>query len=357
MARIKHYDPEKQEWVYADKAFSAPGGGGDYVKSVNGIEPDADGNVEIEASAQNVVNVKDYGATGDGVTDDTAAIAAAVEDLSTGETLYFPAGVYRVSKVDLKSDMTVQGDGWCSVIKLIDNAPDDYTNCLDIEGEENVIIRDIKLDGSRWTNGGYTQSTAEGSKDYRLNGIRIRASSNIRIENVWMHNNGYHGCVMTKSRNVVIDRCKVTDNGFRPIHGNTQVFNCQLTNCVCENNGLGLQGGSGALNDSIFFFGVRDLAITNNIIKSNRRGCITVGTDQDSTPADALTQSGNITITGNVCECYEDLPYVSSGESDTGVTKDASMGIAFYGSNRYKLESVTVTGNTILRANRAFYIY
>ncbi len=328
-----------------------------FVQSVNGIEPDADGNVEIEASAQNVVNVMKYGATGDGVTDDTAAIAAAIEALSTGDALYFPAGVYRASRVGLKSNMTVQGDGWCSVIKLIDNAPDDYTNCLDIEGEENVIIRDIKLDGSRWADGEYRQASTGASKDYRLNGIRIRASSNIRIENVWMHNNGYHGCVMTKSRNVVIDRCKVTDNGFRPIHGNTQVFNCQITNCVCENNGLGLQGGSGALNDSIFFFGVRDLVITNNIIKSNRRGCITVGTDQSGVADEDLTESGNVTITGNVCECYEDLPYVSPGESDTGVAKDPSMGIAVYGSSRYKLESVTVTGNTILRANRAFYIY
>ncbi len=26
MARTKYYDPEKQEWVYADKSFSAPGG-------------------------------------------------------------------------------------------------------------------------------------------------------------------------------------------------------------------------------------------------------------------------------------------------------------------------------------------
>lgn len=32
MARIKHYDPEKQEWVYSDKAFAlSGGGGGDYV--------------------------------------------------------------------------------------------------------------------------------------------------------------------------------------------------------------------------------------------------------------------------------------------------------------------------------------
>lgn len=31
MARIKHYDPEKQAWVYSDKAFASSGGGGDYV--------------------------------------------------------------------------------------------------------------------------------------------------------------------------------------------------------------------------------------------------------------------------------------------------------------------------------------
>ena len=39
------------------------------------------------------VNVKDFGAVGDGVTDDTAAIQAAI-DASVNKTLYFPAGDY-----------------------------------------------------------------------------------------------------------------------------------------------------------------------------------------------------------------------------------------------------------------------
>lgn len=49
------------------------------------------------------INVKDYGATGDGVTDDTAAIATARAVLelegTSGGTLYFPAGVYKVTSV------------------------------------------------------------------------------------------------------------------------------------------------------------------------------------------------------------------------------------------------------------------
>jgi hypothetical protein len=41
--------------------------------------------------ADSVINVKDFGAKGDGVTDDSAAIQAAV-DAGKGKTVYFPGG-------------------------------------------------------------------------------------------------------------------------------------------------------------------------------------------------------------------------------------------------------------------------
>jgi len=43
------------------------------------------------------VNVLDFGATGDGVTDDTAAIQAAINSLPAGGVVYFPLGVYRTT--------------------------------------------------------------------------------------------------------------------------------------------------------------------------------------------------------------------------------------------------------------------
>ncbi len=43
------------------------------------------------------VNVKDFGAVGDGVTDDTAAIQAAINSLPAPGTVFFPIGLYQVS--------------------------------------------------------------------------------------------------------------------------------------------------------------------------------------------------------------------------------------------------------------------
>jgi hypothetical protein len=50
-------------------------------------------------SAAKQVNVQSYGATGDGTTDDTSAIQSAIAALTSGATLVFPAGTYKVTGV------------------------------------------------------------------------------------------------------------------------------------------------------------------------------------------------------------------------------------------------------------------
>ena len=46
----------------------------------------------VQSKLRESVSVKDFGAVGDGVTDDTAAIQAALNSLPTGGTVFFPAG-------------------------------------------------------------------------------------------------------------------------------------------------------------------------------------------------------------------------------------------------------------------------
>ncbi len=70
----------------------------------------------VRFSPQNLtINVRDFGAVGDGVTDDTDAIARALETLTRagGGTLYFPNGKYRIRKTfgPFPASVTLRGDG------------------------------------------------------------------------------------------------------------------------------------------------------------------------------------------------------------------------------------------------------
>jgi hypothetical protein len=64
-----------------------------------------------------VVSVKDFGATGDGVTDDTVAVQACVDAAKNGtnKNIYIPAGTYLVSHIDMiglaYSNLTFIGEG------------------------------------------------------------------------------------------------------------------------------------------------------------------------------------------------------------------------------------------------------
>lgn len=57
----------------------------------------------VQTKLRETVSVKDFGAVGDGVTDDTAAISNALTAVSAGGTLLFPAGIYKVTSAISKT--------------------------------------------------------------------------------------------------------------------------------------------------------------------------------------------------------------------------------------------------------------
>lgn len=68
------------------------------------------------------VNVKSYGATGDGTTNDTTAIQNAI-NANPGRTIYFPHGTYSVTQVTIPDGCTILGDGQGNTFYWTGSAP------------------------------------------------------------------------------------------------------------------------------------------------------------------------------------------------------------------------------------------
>ena len=63
----------------------------------------------INDNSSGWVSVKDFGAKGDGVTDDSAAFNAA---LAFSNAVLVPVGTYRIQDVDLSNNKSIFGQGW-----------------------------------------------------------------------------------------------------------------------------------------------------------------------------------------------------------------------------------------------------
>jgi len=90
--------------------------------------------LSLQSWLDQFASVLDFGATGDGVTDDTAAINRALEQIYCREVnpqirrgLFFPAGVYRVtSSINIPPYATLTGEGSDNSVITMDDGVADY---------------------------------------------------------------------------------------------------------------------------------------------------------------------------------------------------------------------------------------
>lgn len=93
------------------------------------------------------VNVKSYGAAGDGSTDDTTAIQNAINATPYGGVVYFPAGTYKTSStITVSSRRVLMGDGFRnSIIKTNSSS----ATILSVQsGSDNTYIKSLGLSRS-----------------------------------------------------------------------------------------------------------------------------------------------------------------------------------------------------------------
>jgi hypothetical protein len=163
------------------------------------------------------VNVRDFGAVGDGVTVDTPAFTAALLAIpASGGILYIPAGDY-VASINLlaRSNIILQGESK-EATKIISGSaatPEDVAGeLIAVRGDiadppvtycENITIRDMTVNTS--------------AVDSNSIGI-------------------------TKARNTVIERVKVTESTKRGISGENYVYYTTIRDCVMSGCGTAAIG-------------------------------------------------------------------------------------------------------------------
>lgn len=142
----------------------------------------------------NWVNVKDNGAVGDGVTDDTAAIQAvltAAESNTQGTVVYFPAGTYMVNNLTYSSvyPLSLRGDGpadWQNkeyFSNIQANAPATSTSpvhLLEVDGAAGLLIDGLGLLGAQTATSAYTN-------DYI--GLNISDVYYVRMSRLFIYHN------------------------------------------------------------------------------------------------------------------------------------------------------------------------
>jgi hypothetical protein len=91
-------------------------------------------------------NVKDFGAEGDGSTDDTAAIQAALDE-GPGGAVFLPPGRYSITGIVIPSDTELFGAGWSSQL-VIRSTPLFYPLKIPA-GAHDVHLYDFSVDGNK----------------------------------------------------------------------------------------------------------------------------------------------------------------------------------------------------------------
>jgi hypothetical protein len=169
---------------------------------------------------KDTVSVKDFGAVGNGVVDDTAAIQAAINSLSQYDSLYFPAGQYLVSSTLTLNTSYVSligdGSGATTILRLNGN----YGNTLQIQPVDpttglilSVTVSGIKLRADVEMNSGahlsLTEVTQSQFSDVFLEdgfiGIHIKGVRNSHFEGSKIESGKYFSTLKTGSRFVLVE--------------------------------------------------------------------------------------------------------------------------------------------------------
>ncbi len=209
----------------------------------------------VNAKDVTVVNVKKYGAKGDG-TLCTKAINKAIAKAPAGGIVVFPAGKYLTGTIHLKSYLTIRFEEGAEIIGTTDlDAYDCYHPTVDMTRyDTGAGTRNANLTGDeRWTK---ALILGQNIEDVVIEGKGVIDGQHVEDSLGEESMRGPHGILIAESKNVRLDGFAIRRASNYAVLGYT------LENCVV--NGLEICEGW----DGVHIRGGKNLRITNCDIKT-----------------------------------------------------------------------------------------
>lgn len=278
------------------------------------------------------INVKSFGAVGDGKSDDTAALKKA---LVSGKPVYFPTGIYLVHEQLTADRVSVYwyGAGSSSVIRLLPNKDacrvNSFRQCevfdmrlLLLRDCGEVELHDLTLDANRETFADDVCGIGTSKNDYTTC-LDIHRTSSVVMRGVTCRGGLIEGAYILAAKKIQIEHCSFLDNGFFRHDASGLQIDGQMSESAdvhiigCEFsrngfNGLELTGVKGAdIRDVLcrengfdgiaFWAGSSCCLVSGALLERNKRAGVTFRRNHSAGALDVMQDSQRF-CTENVLE-------------------------------------------------------
>lgn len=293
---------------------------------------------KITLSSTDEVSIEEFGAVGDGKTDDSVAIQNAISYINNigGGTIYLSNKIYSISpNILLKSNVNIIGDNTVLLVQSSDKYGSVFYS-QDVSGLSNISISGIKIKSTN------DKSRINGRSGLGSNilGIQLAFSDGVNISDMSFENLEY-GIKFDKANNKNINLTNLSSVGtYHPIiigkaekvRGNHFVFD---TNVITDRLDHGIYITTGA----------NDVVIDDITIVGGAAYAIQVATTQKDAPATNITMSkivlkdvgGGIVTTGYSTDC-------KFSQIEGSISNDTGTWFASFGDSQVEFSEFEVTG-------------
>jgi hypothetical protein len=258
-----------------------------------------------QSKMSDIVSVKDFGAVGDGTTDDTAAMQAAH---NSGKLIYYPAGNYNFTSISMTHGGGIVGAGPELTKLWVNTASSTTGNSISYVSPTTEICGPLFRDFSIYVNGGTPKT--DGAFLYVQGNNASSFTYGLYVENVYFYQGGYNHLQLINQVRYIITGCTFVnysnwglslDNPANPDAGDGTITSCFFNTAIVSGATIGFvlngAGGTRFVNNKIlggnYCIDVflthntnsADLFIQNNSLEADQIACININRASGATAA------------------------------------------------------------------------